>query len=72
MYSKIIYGDSNKFNALIYTLSAATAAFTCDLITNPMWVVRIRYQTEYLHSGKQKMDSFNVIKSIWKLYKKVI
>lgn len=68
-YSRLIYNDVNKFNSVIYTLSAITAAFACDLMTNPMWVVRIRYQTEFIHSGCHKMDSFNVVKSIRKLYK---
>lgn len=43
----------------------------CDLITNPMWVVRVRYQAEFIISGNNKIDSFNVFKSISKLYKKV-
>jgi hypothetical protein len=71
-YSKLIYGDANKFNSVVYTLSAVTSALICDFVTNPMWVVRIRYQTEFIYSGKQKMDSFNVLKSIKKLYQKVI
>jgi solute carrier family 25 folate transporter 32 len=71
MYSNLIYGDTKIFNSVVYTFSAATSAFLCDLMTNPMWVVRIRYQTEFIHSGKNKMDSFNVVKSIYKLYKKV-
>jgi hypothetical protein len=70
-YATKIYKDSNHFNSVVYTLSAVTAALTCDLVTNPMWVVRIRYQTEFLHSGCNKMDSFNVVKSIRKLYKNV-
>lgn len=70
LYAKLLYNDPNKFNSTVYTLAAATAAFTCDMMTNPMWVVRIRYQTEFIYSGKQKMDSFNVWKSIIKLYKK--
>jgi solute carrier family 25 folate transporter 32 len=70
MYSKLFYGDSKKFNSVVYTFSSVTAALICDFITNPMWVVRIRYQTEFIISGKQKMDSFNVLKSIIKLYKK--
>ncbi len=69
-YSKLIYQNKNTFNSYVYTLSSVSAAITCDLITNPMWVVRIRYQTEYIISGKQKMDSFNVPKSIYKLYKR--
>ncbi len=68
----MIYGNSNKFNSVVYSLSAVTSALICDLVTNPMWVVRIRYQTEFLYSGKHKMDSFNVLKSIKKLYQKVI
>jgi hypothetical protein len=71
MYSKILYNEPKKFNSVVFTLSSATAAISCDLITNPMWVIRLRYQTEYLHSGQNKIDSFNIIKSVHKLYKKV-
>jgi solute carrier family 25 folate transporter 32 len=70
-YAEKIYGDPKKWNSVIYTLSAVSSALFCDLITNPMWVVRIRYQTEFIHSGSQKMDSFNVVKAIRKLYRKV-
>ena len=66
----MLYKDQGKFNVVVYTLSAGSTAFICDLITNPMWLVRIRYQTEFLHSGSQKMDSFNVIKSIQNFKKK--
>ncbi len=71
-YAERIYHDRHQFDSLIYTLAAVSSGFICDFITNPMWVVRVRYQTEFLHSGKNKMDSFNVIKSIKKLYKKVL
>ena len=70
-YSSKIYGNSKKFNALIYTLSSATSAIICDIITNPMWIVRVRHQTEYIHSGKNNKESFNIIKEIYKLYKNV-
>lgn len=70
-YAKWLYNDSKNLNSLVYTLSACTSGFLCDLITNPMWVVRVRYQTEFIYSGKQKADSFNVFKSIIKLYQKV-
>ncbi len=69
-YAERIYNDPHKFNSLIYTLAAVSSGFICDFFTNPMWVVRIRYQTEFLHSGSEKMDSFNVWKSIAELYKK--
>jgi solute carrier family 25 folate transporter 32 len=71
-YAETLYGDKKQFNSVIYTLSSVTSALICDLITNPMWVVRIRYQTEFIHSGSQKMDSFNVVKAIRKLYRKVL
>ena len=63
-YSKLIYGNSEKFNALIYTLSSMTSAIICDTITNPMWIVRVRHQTEYMHSGnkdKESLDSYMLI-----------
>lgn len=67
----MIYKKNECNNAVIYTLSSGTAAMLCDLVTNPMWIVRIRKQTEFIHSGCQKMDSFNVWSEIIKLYKKV-
>jgi hypothetical protein len=70
-YSKLIYGNSEKFNALICTLSSMTSAIICDTITNPMWIVRVRHQTEYMHSGNKDKESFNIIKEIYKLYKNV-
>jgi len=71
-YSKIIYKKDNYCNTVIYTLSSGSAALLCDLFTNPMWVVRIRKQTEFIHSGCQKMDSFNIWRDIIKLYKQVL
>lgn len=70
-YSKLIYKQDNYNNSVIYTLSSGSSALLCDLLTNPMWVVRIRKQTEFIHSGCQKMDSFNIIKEVIKLYKNV-
>lgn len=71
-YANLIYKQENAFNSVVYTLSSASSALICDFITNPMWIVRVRKQTEFLHSGCQKMDSFNIIKEIINLYKKVI
>ena len=70
-YASKIYNDPHKFNSVVYTLSAVCSALFCDLVTNPMWVVRVRYQTEFIMSGSNKIDSFNVVKSIRKLYQKV-
>jgi solute carrier family 25 folate transporter 32 len=64
------YNNQGKFDAWVYTFAATSSALLCDLVTNPMWVVRIRYQTEFIQSGSQKMDSFNLKKMILKLYKK--
>lgn len=70
-FARIIYKKDECNNAVIYTLSSGTAAMLCDLVTNPMWIVRIRKQTEFIHSGCQKMDSFDIWGEIIKLYKKV-
>lgn len=70
-YSKKIYDDPKRINSVVYSLAATSTAFICDFITNPLWVVRIRYQTEYLYTGSQKMDSFNVFKMIRQLYHEV-
>ena len=58
-------------NAVVYTCASASSALICDVFTNPMWVVRVRYQTEYLFSGLQHSDSFNVPKSVLNLYRSV-
>lgn len=67
-----LYNDKFKMNAAVYTLSSASSAIICDIFTNPMWVVRVRHQTEFLFSGSQTGDSFNVPKAIKQLYKDVI
>lgn len=48
-----------------------TAVIVSDLCTTPMWVVRVRHQTDYLYNtnGKSK-ENFNVFKEIKDLYKK--
>lgn len=70
-YATKIYKESRKFNSPVYTLSAVSSGLICNLVTNPMWVVRIRYQAEFIMSGSNKMDSFNVVKAMRKLYRKV-
>lgn len=70
-YSGLIYKQENKFNSIIYTLSSGTTALICDLITNPLWVVRVRKQTEFIHSGCQKMDSFNILREVQLIHRRV-
>ncbi len=70
-YSKLIYNKEYHNNAIIYTLASATSAILCDVITNPLWIIRIRKQTEFIHSGCQKMESFNIYKEIKILYQNV-
>lgn len=70
-YSALIYKQENKFNSIIYTLSSGTTALICDLITNPLWVVRVRKQTEFIHSGCQKMDSFNILREVQLIHQRV-
>lgn len=68
-YSKIIYDKKDNFNSIIYTLSASTAAICSNLVTTPMWVVRVRYQTEFMYSQRNLKENFNVMKSISSIYK---
>lgn len=76
-YSNLIYGENNKLNSLVFSLASGTTAVLCDTITNPMWVVRVRHQTEFLYSGNnidknfENKESFNLLKEVYKLYKKV-
>lgn len=36
---------------LLHVFSATSSAFVADCISNPLWVIRTRLQTEYLHSS---------------------
>ncbi len=69
-YSKLIYNNEETLNSKIYTLAATTAAVTANLVTTPMWVVRVRYQTEYMYTKKNLSESFNILKSIHTIYTK--
>ena len=66
------YGSEDKMNLLIYSLSASFSGITCDFITNPLWVVRLRFQTEFLHSKIEKNETFNLFKEMKNIAKKVI
>jgi hypothetical protein len=66
-----IHNDVNKNDLIVYSLAASSAAIICDFITNPLWMIRIQHQTEYITTGNSKTDSFNIIKPIKELYKKV-
>lgn len=53
-------------------MSAFTSAVICDIITNPLWVVRVRNQTAHMHSKERfHMESFNLFRDIVKIYEKV-
>ena len=64
-------GSEEKMNLLVYSLAASISAITCDILTNPMWVVRLRYQTEFLHSKVENKESFNLFKEMRKIVKTV-
>ena len=68
-FSNLLYGKSNNFDSYVYTLSASTAALCSNLVTTPMWVVRVRFQTQFMYDNKSGKESFNVIKSISHIYK---
>jgi hypothetical protein len=59
-------------NIKVYSLAALTSAVICDIITNPLWVVRVRNQTAHMHS-KEKLhtESFNIFRDIISIYHKV-
>lgn len=57
-------------NSLVYTCSATLAGVSANLVTTPMWVLRVRYQTEYMYSEKNKKESFNLLKALLKIYNK--
>lgn len=71
-YSKLLYNKENVQNIKVLSLAAISALFVSDLITTPLWVVRIRYQTQYMHNKNNKevvKESFNLFKEINKIYR---
>lgn len=72
-YSKLLYNNENTQNVKVLSLAAISALFVSDLFTTPLWVVRIRYQTHYMHNQNQGQigtkESFNLFKEIIKLYR---
>ena len=68
-YSNYFYGNNKTPNVIVLSLSSLTAVIISDLCTTPMWVVRVRYQTKYLHDRENNVkESFNLSKEIKKLY----
>jgi len=72
-------GGEGRDSPLIHVLSAVSAGAVSDCITNPLWVVRTRMQTETLHlmvqaenagsSGKYLENPMSMTKTIKTLYK---
>lgn len=72
-YSKRFYSNKiykkEEFNSLIYTLSASTAAISSNLVTTPLWVLRVRHQTEYMISNKKPENKINFLNELSSIYK---
>jgi len=70
-YSNLIYKNNNTSNITVLTFASSTAAIISNLITTPMWVIRVRFQTEYMYNNQSTQnESFNIIKEIVKIYNK--
>lgn len=57
---------------LLHIASATSSAFVADCVSNPLWVVRTRLQTEYLHStlaihpsAVQETSAFTMARNIY-------
>jgi solute carrier family 25 (mitochondrial folate transporter), member 32 len=59
---------------LLHIASATSSAFVADCVSNPLWVVRTRLQTEYLHSTlsvhpsgtpTQPVSAFTMVRTIY-------
>eukprot|EP01017_Pseudomicrothorax_dubius_P007673 TRINITY_DN12411_c0_g1_i17.p1 TRINITY_DN12411_c0_g1~~TRINITY_DN12411_c0_g1_i17.p1 ORF type:complete len:232 (-),score=25.32 TRINITY_DN12411_c0_g1_i17:147-842(-) len=47
-----------KWNkAVVHCTAAGISGFICDLITNPLWVARLRLQSQFLHHPDQQKYS---------------
>lgn len=72
-YSKRLYANKiynkEEFNSLIFTLSASTAAISANLVTTPLWVLRVRHQTEYMISNTKKSNNINFLGELNSIYK---
>ena len=76
---KIIYGDSlgsdtQSLTSLTHVLSAVSAGGFADCVTNPLWVVRTRMQTETLHhltmSNSSSHKPMTMVETTLHLYKR--
>jgi len=48
--------------------AAVVTGFTCDTLTNPLWVIRTRIQSQYLHVGQQHKYK-GLVSGLKKIYK---
>lgn len=76
LYFSIFYHSSQYFKTSVFgekqqgisnLFSAVFTGFICNTLTNPLWVVRTRIQSQYLHeeSGKYR----GLFSGIWKIYR---
>jgi hypothetical protein len=71
VYSKYFYKNQTTQNVKVLSLSSLTALLISDLLTTPLWVVKIRNQTQFLYDQNMNTkESFNIFKQIISLYKK--
>ncbi|KAM3134187.1 hypothetical protein pb186bvf_013705 [Paramecium bursaria] len=48
-YNKEWYSTKGIEGSLNHLLATITTGFVCDFLTNPLWLIRTRMQTQYLH-----------------------
>ena len=50
--------------------AAISTGFICDTLTNPLWVIRTRIQSQFLHIGQQHKYT-GLVSGLTKMYKEV-
>jgi solute carrier family 25 (mitochondrial folate transporter), member 32 len=64
-FKQNVFGESNRGVSNI--VSAVFTGFICNTLTNPLWVVRTRIQSQYLHDQPDKYKG--LFSGMWKIYR---
>ena len=56
-YSKKFFANKGYNKYLEYFLSTALAGSICNIVTNPIWVIRTRVMVQYLHTEERQYNT---------------